>query len=209
MDQSQAAHQLGGEVALLRAERGASAEGDPLAPVHGAAIAVGGDERGVPGRLHVVCDLVEHEVPRDALPAGCTRGPVLRRLDAAWRDGELHRGRTLRTEASLVDRAVRVALDLQQLRGAVALLPRVGDQRATHRAVRADRSELLGSRDPQVLLDPRRLRHRDVETETRGSDGARSGDAYLEEFPTCDSRQIKPPERADATSGRSSSHVWI
>src|SRR6267143_958335 len=194
MDQSQGPHQLGGEVALLRAERGASGEGDPLAPVHSAAVAVGGDERGVPGGLHVVCDLVEHEVPRDALPAGRARGPVLRRFDTAWRDGELHRGRTLRTEPSLVDRAVRVALDLQQLRGPVALLPGVGDQRATDRAVRADAVELLGSRDPQVLLDPRRLRHRDVETETGGSDGARAGDAYLEEFPTCDSRQITPPE---------------
>src|SRR2546421_9907525 len=193
MDQSQAAHQLGGEVALLRAERGASGEGDPLAPVHGAAIAVGGDERGVPGRLDVVGDLVEHEVPRDALPAGCTRGPVLRRLDAAWRDGELHRGRTLRTEPSLVDRAVRVALDLQQLRGAVALLPGVGDERATDRAVRTDAVQLLGSGDAQVLFDTRRLGDRDVEAEARSGHGARAGDAYLEEFPTCDSRQTNPP----------------
>src|SRR2546422_10639470 len=46
--QSQAPHQLGGEVALLRAERGASREGDAFGAVDGVAVAVRRDESRVP-----------------------------------------------------------------------------------------------------------------------------------------------------------------
>src|SRR5947209_16722258 len=115
MYQSQAPHQLGGEVAFLRAERRASGEGDAFAAVDRVAIAVSGHERGVPGRFDVLRDLVEDEVPRDVLPRGRARGSVLGRFDPPRRNGQLHRGGALGTESSLVDGAVGVALDLKEL----------------------------------------------------------------------------------------------
>src|SRR2546422_8540439 len=46
--QSQAPHQLGGEVALLGAERGASREGDAFGAVDSVAVAIRRDESRVP-----------------------------------------------------------------------------------------------------------------------------------------------------------------
>src|SRR5260370_40862667 len=122
MYQSQAAHQLGGEIALLRAERGSSGEGDALCPVDRVAVAVRGHKRRVARCLDVLGDLVQHEVPRDTLPAGRAGGTVLGRLDAARRDRTLHRSRAFRTQPALVDRAVGITLDLKQLDAAVGVL---------------------------------------------------------------------------------------
>src|SRR5437868_6928190 len=49
MNQSQTAHQLGGEVTLLRAECSASREGDAFGAIDGVPVAVGGDEGRVAG----------------------------------------------------------------------------------------------------------------------------------------------------------------
>src|SRR6266849_1262998 len=96
MYQSQATHQLGGEVAFLRAECGASREGDAFGAIDDIAVAVRGDERGVARRLDVLRDLVQDEVPRDALPAARAGCAVLRRLDPTRRGRQLHRRRALR-----------------------------------------------------------------------------------------------------------------
>src|SRR5712692_5834670 len=122
MYQSQAPHQLGGEVAFLRAECGATREGDAFGAVDGVAVSIRGDERGVARRLDVLGDLVQDEVPGDALPADRPRGTVLGRLDAARRDRELHCSRALGAQAAFVDGAVGVTLDLKQLRAAVGVL---------------------------------------------------------------------------------------
>src|SRR2546428_13440111 len=124
MYQSQAAHQLGGKVALLGAERGASGEGDALTPVDTVAVAVGGDESRVPRRFDVVGDFVEHEVPRDALPSGRPRGAVQRGPDSTRRGRALHGGGALRAQAARVDWAVGVASDVGELRLPVAALAR-------------------------------------------------------------------------------------
>src|SRR5260370_39824952 len=103
MNQSQAAHQLGGEVALLRAECGASGEGDAFTPVDRVAVAVGGHEGRIPRRLYVLRDPVQHEIPGNALPAGSAGSAVLGRGDAPRRDRELHGGRAPGAHAARVD----------------------------------------------------------------------------------------------------------
>src|SRR2546426_8974343 len=128
MYQSQASHQLGCEVALLRAECGASREGDAFGAVDYVAVAIGAHERGVARGLDVLRDLIQGEVPRDFLPALGSGCAVLRRFHAAWRTRQLHRSGAFRAEATFVDRAVRIPLYLQQLHAATAVLARVGDQ---------------------------------------------------------------------------------
>jgi len=81
--QSQAPHQLGGEVAFLRAECSASREGDAFGAVDDVAVSIRGDERCVARSLDVLRDLPQDEVPRDALPAVRAGRAVLRRFDAA------------------------------------------------------------------------------------------------------------------------------
>src|SRR5450759_3006636 len=74
MYQSQAAHQLGGEVAFLRAECGATREGDAFGAVDGVAVSVRGHEGGVARGLDVLGDLAHDEIPGHALPARRARG---------------------------------------------------------------------------------------------------------------------------------------
>src|SRR5439155_23232699 len=102
MYQSQAAHQLGGKVALLGAERGASGEGGALTPVDTVAVAVGGDESRVRRRFDVVGDFVEHEVSRDGLPSGRPRGGVQRWPDSTRGGGGVRRGGAVRGAGALV-----------------------------------------------------------------------------------------------------------
>src|SRR5450756_1183052 len=163
MYQSQAPHQLGGEVAFLRAECGATREGDAFGAVDGVAVSVRGHEGGVARGLDVLGDLAHDEIPGHALPAPRARGAILRRFDAAGRDRKLHRGRALWAQAAFVDRAVGIALDLEQLHAAVRVLARIRDQRTADRAIGADGVRLLGARDPQVLLDLGRRRSRAVD----------------------------------------------
>src|SRR6266851_3339010 len=196
MYQSQAPHQLGGEIALLRAERGSSGESDALGPVDRVAVAVRGHKRRVARGLDVLGDLVQYEVPRDALPAGRARGTVLGRLDAARRDRKLHRSRAFRTQAALVDRAVGIALDLKQLDAAVGVLAGVGDQGAADRAVRADGVQLLGAGDPQGLLDLGGVGESDVESEARDRKGPGTRHSRFKEIPTRDCRHRSLPSHS-------------
>src|SRR5450759_2946642 len=161
MYQSQAPHQLGGEVAFLRAECGATREGDAFGAVDGVAVSVRGDEGGVARGLDVLGDLAHDEIPGHALPARRARGAILRRFDTAGRDRQLHRGRALWAQAAFVDRAVGIAFDLEQLHAAIAVLAGVRDQRTPYRTVGADGVRLLGARDPQVLIALGRLRESD------------------------------------------------
>src|SRR6266852_5279105 len=199
MDQSQASHQLGGEVTFLRAECGASREGDAFGAVDRVATGIRRHECGVARRLDVLRDLVQHEIPRHALPAGRPRGAVLRRPDTAWRARQLHRSCPLGTEATFVDSAVRVPLDLQKLDAAIALLTRVGDQRTADCAVRTDGMRFLCPCDAQVLLDFRGVCDSDVEAEAGSREGPGARHSGLYEVPTCNSRQssLSPP-----TNGR-------
>src|SRR5882762_2761173 len=103
MNQSQPAHQLGGEVAFLRAECGASREGDAFGAVDDVAVSICGDERGITRRFDVLRDLPEGEIPRDGLPALRPSRTILGRFDAAWRGGQLHCGRALGAQAAFVD----------------------------------------------------------------------------------------------------------
>src|SRR5262249_44899884 len=109
---------------------------------------------------------VQGEVPGDLFPLGRTGLAVERAGDPPAGDGELQRARALRAQAPLVDRAVRVALDLQQLDLAAGQLLRVCEKRAPDGAVRADRVGYGRSLDAQALLDPGGF----VELETKGRD---------------------------------------
>src|SRR5439155_17110064 len=60
-----------------------------------------------------------------------------------------------RAQAPLVDRAVRIALDLEELGLAAGRLAGVGEERAADGAVRADRVRDGRTLDAQPLLDVR------------------------------------------------------
>ncbi len=108
--------------------------------------------------------------------------------DSTRRGRQLHRRRALRAEPALVDRAVRVALDLQQLHGAIGVLAGIRDQRAADCAVRADRMRFLGPRDAEVLLDLGRFGDSDVESKSRCREGRGTGNSNLQKIPACDGR---------------------
>src|ERR1700737_3863912 len=112
MDQAETAHRLGREVAFRAAEGGAPGEGNPLCAVDRVARRILRHEAGIAGVLDALRQLVEHVVPSDVLPVVGARRTIPRVFDAASAGGQLHRGRALRTEPSLVDGAVRIALDL-------------------------------------------------------------------------------------------------
>src|SRR2546430_12542283 len=137
MYDAQAPHELRGEVPLLRRERGAPGERDSLGTVHDVAVRVLRDERVVAGRLDVLGELVEDEVPGLRFPCGSARRAVHRRGDAPRARCELHGGSALRAEAALIYRTVGVALDLKQLGLSVDFLC-VCDERAAHGAIRAE-----------------------------------------------------------------------
>src|SRR5262249_35028149 len=151
---------------LLAAEGGAAGEGDALAPVHGVALGIDRDERRVARLLDAHGELVEHVVPADLLPPIAAGRPVERLLHPAGPYRQLPRRRALGTEPAFVDRTVGIALDLQELRVTLGVLLRVGHERAANGAVRAERVDLFGARDPQIPLD----RDGAGEVETQGGD---------------------------------------
>src|SRR6202165_6022060 len=83
--QSQAPHHLGGEVAFLRAECGASREGDAFGAVDGVAVSIRGDEGRVARSLDVLSDLRQREIPGYGRPSRGAGGAVLRVRHAARR----------------------------------------------------------------------------------------------------------------------------
>src|SRR5262249_53178640 len=118
------------------------------------------------------------EVPGDALPLGRARLAVHRAVDPAPRHRELQRAGALRAEPALVDRAVRVALDLQQLRLTGTVLLGVRQQCAPDSAVGADGVGDGRAVDAQVQLDV--IGRCEIEAERGDSD--RASRAYLEEL---------------------------
>src|SRR6202022_2129580 len=153
MYQAKTAHHLRREVPFLAAEGGAAGEGNPLRAVDRVSRGILRDEAGIARLFDALRQPGEHVVPGDLLPVVGTRRAIQGVFDAAGAGGELHRGGTLRTEPSLVDGAVRIALDLQQLCPAVGIRFRVGDQRAADRAVGTDGVRLFGVRDVEALLE--------------------------------------------------------
>src|SRR2546426_8312486 len=112
MDQAEAAHRLRREVTFLAAEGGAAGEGNPLRAVYRVAGCILCDKGGVARVFDSLGQLVEHVVPGDLLPLVGSGRAIEGVLDPARAGGELHRRRSLRTEPSLVDGAIRIALDL-------------------------------------------------------------------------------------------------
>src|SRR5262249_34412478 len=168
----QGAHDLGGQVAFLGGEGGTAGEGDTLAAVDDVAVPVLHHERRVAGVLDPLGEAVEHRVPAHLLPPVAPRRPIERLGHAPGRHGELHGRGTLGAQPALVDRAVRITLDLQELDVALLVLPRVGDQTAANRAVRAERVHLFGAGDPEALLDLHRPREVEAEPGEAGGTGA-------------------------------------
>src|SRR6266849_983443 len=171
MDQAEAAHHLRREVPLFAAEGGAAGEGNPLGAVDDVACCVLSDEGGVAGVFDALSQLGEHVVPGDLLPVVGTRRAIHGVVDSAGAGGELHRGGTLRTEPSLVDRAVRIAFDLQQLGLPVGVRFRVGDQGAADRAVGTNGVRFRGVGDVEALLELSGLGH----VEAEGCEAGRTG----------------------------------
>src|ERR1700730_3198070 len=112
MDQAETAHHLRREVTFLAAEGGAAGKGNPLRAVDRVSSGIFRHEAGIAGVFDALRQLVEHVVPGDVLPVVGARRTIPRVFDAASAGGQLHRGGTLGTEPSLVDGAVRIALDL-------------------------------------------------------------------------------------------------
>src|SRR5438034_494406 len=191
MHQAEAAHHLRREVAFLAAEGGAAGEGNPLRAVDRVAGRILRHEAGVASVFDALGQLVEHVVPGDLLPligAGCA---IHRVFDPARAGGELHGGGTLRTEPSLVDGAVRIALDLEQLGRAIAVCLGVGDERAADRAIRTHGVRLLGARDVEALLGRNGLGH--VEPEGGEAGRTRPGGADLQKVAARDLWHPIPP----------------
>src|SRR4051812_30873826 len=143
------------------------------------------DERLVARLLHPLADLVEGLVPGDVLPV-IGAGPADLRLDEPPRvqDVLLERG-ALGAEGAAVDRMVRVALDVDHLRGDVLRLvaQRVDEHAAADGAVRAGRAGFSGAGDLQ--LAQLCVGGSQVEAEDRG--GRPSNRADFEEVPAGES----------------------
>src|SRR2546422_8745725 len=112
MDQAEAAHRLSREVPFLAAKGGAAGEGNPLRAVDRIAGCILRNEAGVAGVFDALGQLGKHVVPGDLLPLVGSGRAIEGVFDPAGAGGELHRRRSLRTESSLVDGAIRIALDL-------------------------------------------------------------------------------------------------
>ena len=110
------------------------------------------DQLLVPGVLHVPGELVERVVPLDVFPLGAAGLADLRVQRPALVHRQLKRGGALRAQRAAIDGAVRVAFDVHEgLAGVEATVAEdVGDHRAAHRAVRADRAYLRGAGDLEV-----------------------------------------------------------
>src|ERR1700682_1617691 len=158
MYQAEAAHHLRREVPFFAAKSGAAGEGNPLRAVDYVTRRVLGHKGGVAGLLDALRQLGEHVVPGDLLPFVGTRRAVQRVFDSAGAGGQLHRGGALGTQSPFVDRAVRVALDLQQFPTAFAVVGRESHQGAANGAIGADGMGLRRAGDVETLLDLRRLR---------------------------------------------------
>src|SRR6202521_1013773 len=171
MYQAEAAHHLRREVPFLAAEGGAAGEGNPLRAVDRVARRILRHEARIAGVFDALSQLVEHVVPGDRLPVVGTRRAVQRVFDAAGAGRQLHGRRTLRTEASLVDGAVRIALDLQQLGRSVGVRFRVRDEGTADGTVGTDGMRLLGVSDVEALSDLSRLGH----VEPEGCEAGRTG----------------------------------
>src|SRR6266567_3676535 len=191
MDQAEPAQRLRGEVPFLAAKGGAAGEGDPLRAVDRVAGRILRDEGGVASVFDALGQFVEHVVPGDLLPlvgAGCAIHGV---FDPARAGRELHRRRAFGAEPSLVDRAVGIALDLEQLGRSVGVRFCVGDQRAADRAIRTHGMRLRGVRDVEALLGRNGLGH--VEPEGGEAGRTRPGGADLQKVAARDLWHPIPP----------------
>src|SRR5438445_1799611 len=179
----QGAHELGGQITFLAAEGGAARERDAFGTIDRVALGVLRDKRSVALLLDALRGLVEHLLPGDLLPLVASRGAVEGLGHAPAADRQLHRRGTLRAESALVDRAVGLALDLEELRVALGIFLGDGGYRAPAAAVRTQLVHVLRPVDPEVLLDLDRLG--EVEAEGRGAQRARTDRAELDEIPSC------------------------
>ncbi len=154
-------------------------------------------ERLVAGLLHPVADLVDRGFPGDVLPV-IGAGPADLRLGEPPRveDVLLERG-ALGAERAAVDRMVRVALDVDHLRGDVLGLvaQRVDDHAAAHGAVGAGGTGLGGARDLQ--LAHLGVGGGEVEAEDRGADTSDSA-----EFQEVPAGEIHRPASSLVRDGR-------
>src|SRR6266446_2928835 len=191
MYQAKAAHHLRGEVPFFAAEGGAAGEGDPLRAVDRVARRVLGHEGGVAGLFDALGELAHHVVPGDLLPLLGTRRAIQRVVDATGAGGELHSGRALGTQPSLVHRAVRIALDLQQLDRAVGVLFRVGDQRTADGTIWANGMKLTRASDVEALFELSGLSQVEPEGCQAGCSG--SGGADLQKIAARDLWHPIPP----------------
>ena len=82
-----------------------------------AAFLIAHREVGVPRRLDALGDLVERPVEGLGLPFVGVGSPIEHGLHAVRVDGQEQRVRALGAERALVDRAARVALDVDELAG--------------------------------------------------------------------------------------------
>src|ERR1700687_4984522 len=138
MHQAEAAHHLGCEVPFFAAEGGAAGEGNPLRAVDDVARGVLRYEGGITRLFDPLRELAQHVVPGDLLPFVGTRRAIEGVFDTAGAGGELHRRRTLWAQPALVDGAVRVAFDLQELSTAVPVVGSKRHQRAADCTVGAN-----------------------------------------------------------------------
>src|SRR5206468_1906808 len=92
---------------------------DTLAAVHDAALIILFNKRLVTSLLDQAGNLVDRVIPRDVLPVIGTRPAHLRFQQATVVQDVLVERRTLRAERAAIDGVVRVALDVNHLRGYV------------------------------------------------------------------------------------------
>ncbi len=186
VDQPHGAHRLGYEVGVLVGHGGASHPADALAPIDCPALGVLLHERGVSRILELPGEPVHREVPGDIGPLRSARLTVFGALLEAGAHGELHLGGPLRAERPTVDRAVRIALHVDDgvHRVEAAASVHISDCPAPHRAVRTHRLEfpcvgdleLVGGRVGGLQVEAQRVDECGPPCEGRGFKEVSAGD---------------------------------
>ena len=155
-------------------------------PVDRRPILVPGDEILVPVLLHQRRDAVEREIPGDLLERACAGGAIFGDLEAVRRMHDVEQRRPLRAERAAVDRMVRVALDMDDVRDRVLgpVAEPVDQDAAGDRAIGAGVARLGGGGE---LERPHRRGERlacAAEAQSSQARGGKAGPGDLDEAST-------------------------
>src|SRR5579859_7146510 len=152
MDDTQASHGFYNEVVKFVGVRAAAGKGNRLTAIDRVAFGVLLDKRSIASLLHFCRDFIQRLIPGNIFPLRSARAAYLRLDDAAVIQNVLLKGGTLGAERAAVDGMVRIAFNVNHLRGNVLrpVADRVYDDAAADRAIGTCRAGLACSCDFQA-----------------------------------------------------------